>query len=343
MMNYKAIEKLLTGETEKESKVIRPEVFKDQTAYNTVMNNCQRIGGKRFCCIPLELLEIDEDYQRVYCINMEKVYSLVRKWDFNKCEPILVSPHPETATFAVIDGSHRMLAAGIREEKYVIAVLTEGLPVDPMERKMKEAALFSEQGDDVDKLSLAQKHRANVTMGVKKYCVLDNCLKGRKLLLSVHELKNLPKEKRDALKAADYKVLTGYAAARDAAALTNGEETLNNIFDIIEKAGWHTEPNGYAANVICPVKSVLNMHDNDPRVVNAIIGIFEPIKPNTFFADALSKYHGRRPAEYLTMHLEKEVAKKLGIQPLYTGGDLRKVTSVINSQRHYKATGTENK
>lgn len=40
MMNYKAIEKLLTGETEKESKVIRPEVFKDQTAYNTVMNNC---------------------------------------------------------------------------------------------------------------------------------------------------------------------------------------------------------------------------------------------------------------------------------------------------------------
>lgn len=177
MMNYKAIEKLLTGETEKESKVIRPEVFKDQTAYNTVMNNCQRIGGKRFCCIPLELLEIDEDYQRVYCINMEKVYSLVRKWDFNKCEPILVSPYPETATFAVIDGSHRMLAAGIREEKYVIAVLTEGLPVDPMERKMKEAALFSEQGDDVDKLSLAQKHRANVTMGVKKYCVLDNCLK----------------------------------------------------------------------------------------------------------------------------------------------------------------------
>lgn len=73
MMNYKAIEKLLTGETEKESKVIRPEVFKDQTAYNTVMNNCQRIGGKRFCCIPLELLEIDEDYQRVYCINMDAI------------------------------------------------------------------------------------------------------------------------------------------------------------------------------------------------------------------------------------------------------------------------------
>ena len=70
MLNYNEIERALTGATE--SKVIRPEIFKDQTAFNTVMNNCQRIGGKRFCCIPLELLEIDEDYQRVYCINMEK-------------------------------------------------------------------------------------------------------------------------------------------------------------------------------------------------------------------------------------------------------------------------------
>lgn len=76
MMNYNEIERALTnGATE--SKVIT-KLFKDQTAYNTVMSNCQRIGGKRFCCIPLELLEIDEDYQRVYCINIEKVYSLVR-------------------------------------------------------------------------------------------------------------------------------------------------------------------------------------------------------------------------------------------------------------------------
>ena len=54
-------------------------------------------------------------------------------------------------------------------------------------------------------------------------------------------------------------------------------------------------------------------------------------------------YHGRRPAEYLTMHLEKEVAKRLGIQPMYTGGDLRKVTVGLNHQRYYGATGTENK
>lgn len=341
MMNYNEIERALTnGATE--SKVIT-KLFKDQTAYNTVMSNCQRIGGKRFCCIPLELLEIDEDYQRVYCINMEKVYSLVSKWDFNKCDPILVSPHPETATFAVIDGSHRMLAAGIRKEKYVIAVLTEGLSTEPAKRKIEEAKLFSEQGDDVDKLSLPQKHRANVTMGIKKYCVLDNCLKGRRLLLNAHELKNLPEEQQSSLKAADYRILTGYGAAVQAASLIDGEEVLTNIFDIIEKSGWHTAINGYAANVIRPVKSILNLHDNDPKAIKAIIGFFKPMEPNTFFAKAHAKYPGRKATERLTMYLEEEVANRLGIQPMYTGGDLRKVTVGLNHQRYYGATGTENK
>ena len=264
------------------------------------------------------MLEIDEDYQRVYCINIEKVYSLVRKWNFNKCEPVLVSPHPETATFAVIDGSHRMLAAGIRKEKYLLAVLTEGLSEDPAVRKIEEAELFSEQGEDVDHLSPSHKHRAYVTRGIKKYCVLDNCIKERRLLLNIHELKNLSKEKQDSLKAADYRVLSGYSAALQAASLVNGEEILNNVFNIIEDAGWHTATNGYGANVIWP-------------------------EPDTFFAKAHAKYPGRKEKERLTMYLEEEVAKRLGIQPLYTGGDLRKVTSAINSHRRYGATGTENK
>ena len=60
MMNYNEIERALTnGATE--SKVIT-KLFKDQTAYNTVMSNCQRIGGKRFCCIPLESTKIIREY-----------------------------------------------------------------------------------------------------------------------------------------------------------------------------------------------------------------------------------------------------------------------------------------
>lgn len=44
MMNYRDIEKALT-EGATTGKVIT-KLFKDQTAYDTVMSNCQRIGGK---------------------------------------------------------------------------------------------------------------------------------------------------------------------------------------------------------------------------------------------------------------------------------------------------------
>ena len=56
----------------------------------------------------------------------------------------------------------------------------------------------------------------------------------------------------------------------------------------------------------------------------------------------------RREAERNVMWLEKEVANYLGIEPIYTGGDLRKITSVLNRQRisgtvsSLPTTGTEN-
>lgn len=341
MMNYNQVKDTLTN-GKVESKVITPETFRNnKMAYDLVIKNCQTIGGKRFCYIPLDLLEIDEDYQRIFCISMDKVHALTRKWDANKCDPILVAPHPETNTFSVIDGSHRMLVAGALHMEGIVAVLADDLSDDPTERKIQEAELFSEQETNTDHLSPSHKHKAYVVRGIKKYCVLDKCIQGRRLLLNAHELKNMSKEKQDALRASDYCVLTGYNAAVQAAAMTNGEETLTNIFNIIEEAGWHGATNGYGANVIVPVKSILNLHDNDPKVIKAIIGFFKPMEPDTFFAKAHAKYEGRKEKERLTMYLEEEVAKRLGIQPLYTGGDMRKVTSILNVQR-YGATGTEN-
>ena len=138
MMNYNEIkEALANGTTATESKVIN--AFRNnKLAYELVLKNCQNIGGKRFCYIPLDLLEIDEDYQRIFCISMQKVDALTRKWDKNKCDPVLVAPHPETSTFSVIDGSHRMLAAGALKQDGVVAVLADDLSDDPTKRKIQE-------------------------------------------------------------------------------------------------------------------------------------------------------------------------------------------------------------
>lgn len=340
MKNFEEIKEMLTGnkaERTTEGKIITPSVFERRPLYFTVMSNKTEIGGKQFCLIPLSLLEVDEEYQRLSTINMSKIYDLANHWDENKCDPVLVSPHPETCSFAVIDGTHRFIVKGIRKEDMIVASIATGLSKDPKERQIQEAELFSEQNTHIDKLSPADKHRAYVKRGIKKYCVLDKCLKGRKILLNYHELKNLSKEKQDALVANGYRILSGYTAAVHAAALTNGEETLTNIFDIIEKSGWNLAPNGYSAKAIRPMKSVLNMHKNDPRVVRAITEFCLHIEPNMYFANALTKYPKRREIEGLVIYLEQEVARRIGEAPMYYGGDMRKVTAPINVQHAHQA------
>lgn len=127
------------------------------------------------------------------------------------------------------------------------------------------------------------------------------------------------------------------------------KKMLNTVFDIIEKSGWRDATNGYSAFVIKAINSVLNLHNVESDVVDAIINIFTEINPNTFSAKAHALLPERREAERNVIWLEKEVANYLGIEPLYTGGDLRKITVKMNKQRYlasqstpFPSTGTEN-
>lgn len=337
MLKVKEIVNTLMGNKVVEATAEAPvqlAVYNKETAYNTVMEDTREIGFKKFASIPLELLEIDTDYQRLSVISKDKINALVREFNTNLCDPILVSPHPETHSFAVIDGSHRMVACELKGIKNITAVIAEGLPADPHERKIAEAVIFCEQAINIDHLSPAHKHRANVCRGIKKYVVLDECMKGRKLLLNIHELKNKPKEEQDRMRADGWRVLTGYNAALSVAARSDGKEFLTNVFDIIQKCNWHDATNGYGANVIRPVAGVLSIHDDDPIVMGAIIKFLSTMEPDGFFARAHAAYPERKEKERLTMYLEIETAKLLNREPLYTGGDMRKITTVINAQKY---------
>ncbi len=304
---------------------VQLSVYNKETAYNTVMEDAREIGFKKFASIPLELLEIDTDYQRLSVISKDKINALVREFNTNLCDPILVSPHPETHSFAVIDGSHRMIACELKGIKNITAVIAEGLPADPHERKIAEAVIFCEQAVNIDHLSPAHKHRANVTRGIKKYVVLDECMKDRKLLLNIHELKNKPKEEQDQMRADGWRVLSGYTAALIVAARTEGKRDLNNTFDIIERCGWRDASNGYGSNAIKAIAGVLNIHASDPIVVGAIIKFLSTMEPDGFFARAHVRFPERKEKERLVMYLEVEVSKLLNREPLYTGGDMRKM------------------
>lgn len=337
MKTLKELTKIFTGkattETAIESNIISPEVFKRKQMYDMVMNTRQYVGKKEFCYIPLELLEIDDSYQRMDTIDMSKVYDLVRHHDANKCDPIQVAPHPENYSFAVVNGAHRMMSAEIRNASGIEAYLMTGLSEDPEQRRLQEAEIFVTQDEKVDNLKVSQKHKANVMRGIPKYVVLDECLKGRKILINPRLRSNLPEAEQDKYK--DYRVLSGYSAALSAAGLVNGRETLTNILDIIERIGWHDSAAGYSANVILTLKSILNLHDNDISVVRAIQAFLINMEPQEFFARAYVKYPNRKTKEQLCIYLEQEISKLLGREPLYTGGDMRLITSGKNSRQYY--------
>lgn len=338
----------------KDSKVIQAGIFNRKGTYLNCLDNIQTVGGKQYVKIPLTLLEIDEDYQRIKLISKDKIHDLVNHWDENLFDAILVSPHPETNSFAVINGSHRCMAwmeMNRRKEIENISILacvTQGLSENPGIRKTEEAKIFCGQGEQEDRLSACHKHMAYVCQGIKKYVVLQKCIQNRRLLLNIHELKNMDINTQNERKAEEWKVLSGYSAAASVAGHRNGEKMLNTIFDIIEKSGWRNAPNGYSAFVIKAISSVLNLHDIDSEVADALINILTPMEPNAFSARAHAAYPERREAERNVMWLEKEVANYLGIEPIYTGGDLRKITSVLNRQRisgtvsSLPTTGTEN-
>ena len=70
------------------------------------LSNAHTIGGKKFVFLPVSELKIDHGYQRPI---RSKIKRMVREWDYNLCDVILVSYRD--GKFYVVDGQHRVEAA----------------------------------------------------------------------------------------------------------------------------------------------------------------------------------------------------------------------------------------
>lgn len=313
--------------------VLKPATTEQKMAsYEMTMHTRQYIGGKEFGYVFLENAIIDNSYQREDTIDQNKVKSLAINWDDNAMDPIAVVPHPETHSFAIVNGLHRAMAIILMNtmtldkkkiKNGIEAVILKGFSEDPEKRRIEEATYFAKQMDQVENLTVAQKHRANVLRGVKRNVVLQECIKDRKLFISRKEWRNLSEEEK--AEKADWGIITGFTELLCAAAMPDGYRITNNILDIIEKVKWNLNPWGYRGDIIRTVKTILTLHQNDPKVVQAIIDYFAPMDPKEFVSRAYEKYPARKEKERLDMLLEEEVAFLLKIEPIYTGGDIRMV------------------
>ena len=85
----------------------------------SIMDNTYTICNKRIASVPVSLMKLDESYQRE--IDKDNIQKLVRDWDNDRCDFLLVSFRDDR--FYVVDGQHRYTAADYREIKTLPCII----------------------------------------------------------------------------------------------------------------------------------------------------------------------------------------------------------------------------
>lgn len=279
--------------------------------FSQTMASKIKVGNKYYAYVPLKRMYVDEDYQRQ--TSKAKVRKLAEKWNINKMDALRVSPHPEEGKFSIIDGSHRFHAAQMNGEKFLACEIIMGLSDDPAKRKVEEARLFSTQGDEVNRLTPQEKHKANVLLGVKENVIVDN----------ICEKYDIP-YKPDSARGGHLKgVLAGFAEALRIAKVY-GEKLLDEVFYVICESRWNMAYKGMGNAILRSLTNILVLHpDFKAEIKFELIKLFTPIEPEKLLADAMSKYPERKEIERLTLYLEDYLIGEIDdMYRVYSGGNI---------------------
>lgn len=298
--------------------VIKVTAEKDML-WDMMLHNMQTIGGKLFGYVPLDALYLDERIQREQ--NKRKVNWLAQNWDKNLMEPLKVSMHPEEKRCSVINGGHRLLAMQLLGITGAEVEFVQGLPEDPEERLIAEAAIFARQGEGTTNLTPPHKHNANVLRGVPENVAVEKLVKKYNIELkpnlAARGIKNVTG------------MLTGFQAALDIAKVC-GEEALDRTLYIICEARWNLAVNGLGREVLIVTNNVMRLHPTYKKeIADLLIHKYKEITPAQLFAEAHTKYPLRKAAERQLMYVEDIVCEELGITRTYDGGNLQSTLARI--------------
>ena len=293
-----------TVETETKTNVTREDKFLARL-FEITNGNAQKIGGKVYAEIPVELLMIDESYQRVTTYNKDRVAKLTTQFDTNKMDTLVVSVHEEEKRYYIVDGMHRYLAAINRELKSLPCEIKH-FSGTTEERQKEEAKYFINQYILTDPLSPIDQHKGRVLINEQAYVILDNAVNARKEI-HLKDNRNKGRQKPG--------TITGYRAAVRIA--ERNEKLLNDVFDALIGANWHLVGTGLSDYSLRMVADVLAAHDDKSDEVKAEIAkILRQIEPKLFRAVAQGKYVMRTQGSANALYLEDLVCTNLGIKRL---------------------------
>lgn len=201
--------------------------MKTTMTFNEMVNsNAIVIGNKKIGLIPVTEMFVDTTYQRTV---QSKVNKISKNWDSNKCAILQVSYRSNVDKYAIIDGQNRWEAAKKAGVTHLLCQIYENLTLK------EEAKIFSEQNDNVTRISSADKF--------KSLLVMDD-----KICLQIKELCDkfgisIRKTYGDSL-CKTRKNLNGLVSAQRIVE-QHGINCLRWIFTVIEKSGWDLTAKAY--------------------------------------------------------------------------------------------------
>ena len=218
----------------------------------TVINNTYTICGKRIASVPVELMELDDTYQRVLGKTTKK---LMEEWDNEKCNFLIVSYRNHK--FYIIDGQHRYSVAKAKGIVSLPCIIFTGLT------QKDEALKFAQQQDNVNKLTPYDTFKANIACG-------DTSIKAIEIDIEIQRICDkygiVIKKDNTPVKDGD-KVLRSLSTARRILCRDNGTERLELIVSAINDSNWATHREAYRGRILAALNSYISDTTNTYDVI----------------------------------------------------------------------------
>ena len=286
--------------------IIRSNKSKEQREelFDSIMNQIKNNKHRALTEIPVDLLDIDEEYQTVHRTS-RSLTKLIDNWNENKLEPITVVPHPEESKFIIVNGFGRWQASQRLNKpyKYLTAIVLLGSPKDIKKRKAFEAELFAYQDREASKISPLQLHGAKLILKVDEAVLLEK----------MKNKYNFSYNAEGGNKEGG--VLGSYAETLNLA--KKGQDCFEYVFDILNDAGYDRQKNGYATYMLRALRDMWELYPEFRRDTKVYLwNYLRQLTPSQIKASAVSKYPLLDHRTALSLFVEDELVEALNFLPL---------------------------
>lgn len=258
------------------------------TLAQSIVDGAVSICGIKVASIPLDLLEIDDTYQR----EKHDVQKLI-PFDKKKCGFILVSFRD--GKFYIIDGQHRYLAAQFLGIASLPCIILN-------ETKEEEALIFSGQDIGKKKLTPYNTFKANIASGKESIPRVKVDMEINRICSS-HNIKITHANRY----TRNDKILRSLSEARVIVS-NNGSECFEWIINTICSTNWSTCPTSYTKHILRMLKHFYIYSDVD-KYENAVKNVMNGTTPMQLIAMSKANYSEYTMQTGLNICIKKLIEK----------------------------------